>query len=84
MIDQHNLSELEEMILLGFREQAIHPQGLNSSHTHGMRFPAGTLTHKLYTGIWISLTKTQNNAHINKLTCKVTVSRQQMITEFWT
>jgi len=41
MIDQHNLSELEEMILLGLREQAIHPQGLNSSHTHGMRFPAG-------------------------------------------
>ena len=41
MIDQYDLSELEEMILLGLREQAIHPQGLNSSHTHGTRFPAG-------------------------------------------
>jgi hypothetical protein len=41
MIDQHNLSELEEMILLGLREQAIHPQGLNSSHTHGKLYPVG-------------------------------------------
>ena len=41
MIDQHNLSELEEMILLGLREQAIHPQGLNSSHTHGTLYPVG-------------------------------------------
>ena len=41
MIDQYNLSELEEMILLGFREQAIHPQGLNSSHTHGTLYPVG-------------------------------------------
>jgi hypothetical protein len=41
MIDQHNLSELEEMILLGLREQADHPQGLNSSHTHGTRYPKG-------------------------------------------
>jgi hypothetical protein len=41
MIDQHNLSELEEMILLGLREQSIHPQGLNSSHTHGTRYPIG-------------------------------------------
>jgi hypothetical protein len=41
MIDQHNLSELEEMILLGLREQAFHPQGLNSSHTHGTRYPIG-------------------------------------------
>ena len=41
MIDQHNLSEIEEMILLGLREQAIHPQGLNSSQTHGTPFPAG-------------------------------------------
>jgi hypothetical protein len=38
MIDQHNLSELEEMILLGLREQAIHPQGLNSSHTQRTQF----------------------------------------------
>ena len=43
MIDQHNLSELEEMILLGLREQAFHPQGLNSSHTHGTRYPKGDL-----------------------------------------
>ena len=41
MIDQRNLSELEEMILLGLREQAIHPQGLNSSHTHGKLYPVG-------------------------------------------
>jgi len=41
MIDQHNLSELEEIILLGLREQAIHPQGLNSSQTHGMLYPVG-------------------------------------------
>ena len=41
MTDQHNLSELEEMILLGLREQAVHPQGLNSSHTHGTRYPIG-------------------------------------------
>ena len=41
MINQHNLSELEEMIFLGLREQAIHPQGLNSSHTHGTRYPIG-------------------------------------------
>ena len=41
MIDQHNLSELEEMILLGLREQAIHPQGLNSSQTHGTLYPVG-------------------------------------------
>ena len=39
MIDQHNLSELEEMILLGLREQAFHPQGLNSSHDHGALYP---------------------------------------------
>jgi len=43
MIDQHNLSELEEMILLGLREQAAHPQGLNSSHTHGTLYPLGDL-----------------------------------------
>ena len=43
MIDQHNLSELEEMILLSLREQAIHPQGLNSSQTHGTLYPVGDL-----------------------------------------
>jgi hypothetical protein len=41
MIDQNHLSELEEMILLGLREQAVHPKGLNSSHTHGTRYPIG-------------------------------------------
>ena len=41
MTDQHDLSELTEMIQLGLREQAIHPQGLNSSHTHGARYPVG-------------------------------------------
>ena len=40
MIDQHNLSELEEMILLGLREQAIQQQGLNSSHTQRARIPS--------------------------------------------
>ena len=44
MTDQHNLSELEEMILLGLREQAIHPQGLNSSQTLGTLYPSGYLT----------------------------------------
>ena len=41
MTDQHNLSELEEMILLGLREQAVHPDGLNSSQTHGTLYPVG-------------------------------------------
>jgi hypothetical protein len=40
MIDQHNLNELEEMILLGLREQAAHPQGLNSSQTHSTQYSA--------------------------------------------
>jgi hypothetical protein len=39
MTDQHDLGELTEMIRLGLREQAIHPQGLNSSHTHGTLYP---------------------------------------------
>ena len=43
MIDQHSLSELEEMMLLGLREQAIDPRGLNSSHTHGKLYPVGDL-----------------------------------------
>jgi hypothetical protein len=41
MTDQHDLGELTEMILLGLREQAIHPQGLNSSHTYGTLYPVG-------------------------------------------
>ena len=43
MSDYHDFSELDEMILLGFREQAIHPQGLNSSQTHGTLYPVGDL-----------------------------------------
>lgn len=43
MTDQHDLSELTEMIRLGLREQAIHPQGLNSSQTHGALYPIGDL-----------------------------------------
>jgi N-formylglutamate deformylase len=39
--DQNDFSELEEIIRLAFREQANHPQGLNSSHTHGTLYPAG-------------------------------------------
>ena len=41
MIDQHNLSELEEIILLALKEQSVHPQGLNSSQTHGALYPVG-------------------------------------------
>ena len=39
--DQNDFSEFEEIIRLAFREQANHPQGLNSSHTHGTLYPAG-------------------------------------------
>ena len=41
MTDHYDFSELEEMIRLGFREQAMHPQGLNSSQTHSTFYPAG-------------------------------------------
>jgi len=41
MTEHNDFSELEEMIRLGLREQAIHPQGLNSSHTHGTLYPTG-------------------------------------------
>ena len=41
MTDHYDFSELDEMIRLGFREQAMHPQGLNSSHTHSTLYPAG-------------------------------------------
>ena len=40
MTDHYDFSELNEMIKLGFREQAMHPQGLNSSHTHSTLYPA--------------------------------------------
>jgi hypothetical protein len=41
MSNRYDFSELEEMIRLGLREQAIHPQGLNSSQTHGTLYPVG-------------------------------------------
>ena len=41
MADHYDFSELDEMIKLGFREQAMHPQGLNSSQTHSTLYPAG-------------------------------------------
>jgi len=41
MTDTYNFSELGEMIRLALREQAIHPQGLNSSQTHGTLYPVG-------------------------------------------
>ena len=41
MTDYYDLSELEEIMRLGLREQAIHPQGLNSSQTHGTLYPVG-------------------------------------------
>jgi hypothetical protein len=41
MTDRYDFSELEEIIRLGFREQAMHPKGLNSSQTHGTLYPAG-------------------------------------------
>ena len=41
MTDRYDFSELGEMIRLALREQAIHPQGLNSSQTHGTFYPVG-------------------------------------------
>ena len=41
MSDLYDFSELEEIIRLGFREQAMHPQGINSSQTHGTLYPVG-------------------------------------------
>jgi hypothetical protein len=41
MTDHYDFSELDEMLKLGLREQAIHPQGLNSSQTHRTHYPAG-------------------------------------------
>ena len=39
MTNTYNFSELGEMIRLALREQVIHPQGLNSSQTHGTLYP---------------------------------------------
>ena len=41
MTGKYNMSELDEIIKLGFREQSMNPKGLNSSHTHGYIYPAG-------------------------------------------
>ena len=46
MTDRHDLSELTEMIRLALREQAILPQGLNSSQTHGTLYPVGDVRNK--------------------------------------
>ena len=40
MTDHYDFRELDEMIKLGLREQAIHPQGLNSSQNHSTLYPA--------------------------------------------
>jgi len=42
-----NFNELGEMIRLALREQAIHPQGLNSSQTHGTLYPVGNSRNKV-------------------------------------
>ena len=41
MTCKYNMSELDEIIKIGFREQSMNPKGLNSSHTHGYIYPAG-------------------------------------------
>ena len=41
MTNSYNFSELGEIIRFALREQSIHPQGLNSSLTHGTLYPAG-------------------------------------------
>jgi len=41
MTNRHDFSELEEIVRLAMREQATHPQGLNSSQTHGTLYPVG-------------------------------------------
>ena len=46
MTDRYDFTELEEIIKLGFREQAMHPQGLNSSQTNGTLYPAGDQRNK--------------------------------------
>ena len=46
MADRYDFTELEEMIRLGFTEQAMHPQGLNSSQTNGTRYPTGDQRNK--------------------------------------
>ena len=41
MTKRYDFSELNEIIKLGMREQSTHPQGLNSSQTHGTLYPVG-------------------------------------------
>ena len=47
MTDKHDMSEMTEIIRQGFREQAAHPEGLNSSQTHGTLYPAGDPRNKV-------------------------------------
>ena len=41
MTRKYDMSELDEIIKLGFREQSMNPKGLNASHTQGYIYPAG-------------------------------------------
>ena len=41
MTRRYDFSELDEIIKLAMREQTTHPQGLNSSQTHGTLYPVG-------------------------------------------
>jgi len=41
MTKRYDFSELDEIIKLAMREQTTHPQGLNSSQTHGTLYPVG-------------------------------------------
>jgi hypothetical protein len=41
MTKRYDFSELDEIIQLAMREQSTHPQGLNSSQTHGTLYPVG-------------------------------------------
>tara|TARA_B110000211_G_scaffold212311_1_gene251880 strand:- start:361 stop:621 length:261 start_codon:yes stop_codon:yes gene_type:complete len=47
MTDLVGFSELEEIMRLALREQAIHPQGLNSSQIHGTLYPLGDARNKV-------------------------------------
>ena len=47
MTDLVDFSELEEIMRFALREQAIHPQGLNSSQTHGTLYPVGDSRNKV-------------------------------------
>ena len=42
MKEKHDMSEIDEIIKQALREQSTHPQGLNSSITHGSLYPVTT------------------------------------------